>query len=137
MTSSAGPDVADQRLVFSGEPNQPRTEKMYRTNRPVKPRQRSLFSIIVTIVLVSLLIVVYIWNKISVNRLTEEVNQLHNQHDQIANANAILRAEINKKSRLERIGKIAIEQLGLINPSEQPIWFEVDPEHLEQLQNRE
>lgn len=83
---------------------------------------------------ISLLIVLYVWNKITVDRLVVDVNDLRGQYDKVVNANDILRAEINKKSSLERIGKIATDQLHLISPKEQPIWFEVDADRLKELQ---
>jgi cell division protein FtsB len=69
-----------------------------------------------------------VWNKICVNRLAVEVNDLQNQYQKIVNVNEIMKAEINKKSSLERIEKISIGQLNLTYAKEQPIWFEVDGE---------
>ena len=100
-----------------------------RGNRPVKRRKQSPFNIIVTLAAVSILIVFYVWNKITVNRLAVDANDLQTQYRKIESVNDVLRAEINKKSSLERIGKIAT-QIGLTYPKEQPVWFEVDPEHL-------
>jgi cell division protein FtsB len=120
------PEVTERRHIYNGETINKKTEKTPKGNRPVRSRKRSPFNIIGSLFLLSVLIVFYIWNKICVNRLVIEVNDLHNQYDKILNANEFLNAEINKKSSLERIGKISTEQLGLIAPKEQPVWFEVD-----------
>ena len=104
-----------------------------RSNRPVKNRKRSPFNTIATLVAVSMLIVFYVWNKITVDRLAVEVNELQAQYQKTTNANDLLRAEINKKSTLERIGRMAT-QLGLTYPKEQPAWFEVDGEKLAELE---
>ncbi|MEK9138283.1 MAG: septum formation initiator family protein, partial [Bacteroidota bacterium] len=73
-------------------------------------------------------IVVYISNIIAVNRLASEVSHLQAQYDKILNANAVLKAEINRKSSWDRIGKVATEQVGLRYPKEQPTMFEIDEE---------
>lgn len=78
--------------------------------------------------LTSLLIVASVWNKIAVNHLVIEVNELHSRYNKIMNTNELLRAEINQKASLERIGKIATGQLHLISPREQPDWIYVDAE---------
>ena len=75
----------------------------------------------------------YVWNKITVDRIAVEVNAAQAQYQKITNANDLLRAEINKKSNLERIGKIAA-QLGLTYPKEQPASFPVDGVKLESLE---
>jgi len=119
-------ELKEKRYVYNGETMNRKVEFPQKGNRPMKSRKRSPFNIIISLFLISILIVFYIWNKICVNRLVVEVNDLRNRHAKILNANEILNAEINKKSSLERIGKIATEQLGLTAPKEQPIWFEVD-----------
>lgn len=76
--------------------------------------------------------VFYVWNKITVNRLVVEVDDLQTQYQKTLSANDQIRAEINRKANLERIGRVA-GQLGLMNPKEQPVWFEVNADKLEQL----
>ena len=112
----------DKRYIYNGDKREP----MFRRNRPVKRRRRSPFNIILAIFLTSLFIVFYVWNKIGVDKLAVGVNQLQNQYQKTLNANAILRAEVDKKSSLERIEKIATEQIGLIHPKVQPVWFEMN-----------
>ena len=120
------PELKEKRYVYNGETVNRKVEFPQKGNRPMKLRKRSPFNIILSLFLISILIVLYIWNKICVNRLAVEVNDLRNRHAKILNANEFLNAEINKKSSLERIEKIATEQLGLVAPKEQPVWFEVD-----------
>ncbi len=128
------PQLSERRYVYGGASPRPVKEVVpTKGNRKAKRQQGSLFYIILGLVMASLLIVFYVWNKITVNRLVVEVNDLQNQNQKILNANEFLRAEINRKSSLERIGKIASSQLGLIYPKEQPVWFEVPADRLEQL----
>ena len=116
-------ETKDRRFLYSAEPSDVSGDSVLRTNRPVRKRPRSTSSLIVALTLISLLVVLYIWNKIMVNRLAEDVNNLQNQYQKIVSANEVLRAEINQKSRLERIGEIATKQLGLTYPRQQPVWF--------------
>jgi cell division protein FtsL len=125
---------AERRYVYNGEASGGRANDILpRSNRPVKHRKRSPFNIIAALVAVSLLIVFYVWNKITVDRIAVEVNTTQAQYQKIMSANDLLRAEINKKSNLERIGKVAA-QLGLTYPKEQPASFPVDGEKLESLE---
>jgi cell division protein FtsL len=79
-----------------------------------------------TLFLAAVAIVLYISNIITVNRLVVEVGELEQKHAAVVNSNEILRAEINRRSSLERIGRIATEQLGLQHPKQQPHVLEVD-----------
>jgi cell division protein FtsL len=124
-------EIAERRYVYNGE----FAPGGARTNRPVRRRRRSTFNIVAALATISLVIVFYIWNKITVNRLAEEVNDLQMQYQKTLYANENVRATINKKSSLERIGKIATADLGLTYPREQPVWFAAEstvgktPEH--------
>jgi len=126
-------ELTERRHIYSGDPTYRPSDFAPRANRPVKRRKRSPFMLIAAIFGVSILIVFYIWNKITVNRLVVEINELQAQYQKIENTNEVLRAEINRKSSLERIEKIAVD-LGLTYPKEQPSWLEVDLERLQQLQ---
>lgn len=127
-------EYKERRHVYNGDTPRALSESPARTNRKVQTRKRSPLVMIMAVLGISLLIVVYVWNKITVDRLVVDVNDLRGQYDKVVNANDILRAEINKKSSLERIGKIATDQLHLISPKEQPVWFEVDADRLKELQ---
>lgn len=121
-----GPDLAERRFVYSGEPPTSTPENSPRGNKRVKQRKRSPFNIVAIVFVASILIVLYVWNKITVNGLAVQVNDLRMQYEKVLNANDVLRATISKKSSLERLGKIATERLGLIYPKEQPVWFNVN-----------
>jgi len=127
-------EYKERRHVYNGDTPRALSESPARTNRKVQTRKRSPLVMIMAVLGISLLIVLYVWNKITVDRLVVDVNDLQMQYAKVVNANDILRAEINKKSSLERIGKIATDQLHLISPKEQPIWFEVDADRLKELQ---
>lgn len=64
---------------------------------------------------------------ISVIRLGREMNELTVRYNTVISTNEVLRAEINRKSNLERITLLARDKAGLINPHEAPTWFEIDP----------
>jgi cell division protein FtsL len=122
----------ERRHVYNGD-SLSQSSNQPKGNRPVRSRKRSPFMIIVGLFFISLMVVLYIWNKICVNRLVIEVSDLHNQHEKILNTNEFLRAEINRKSSLERIGKIASDQLGLVSPKEQPVWFDIPQTRIEDV----
>ncbi len=120
----------ERRYVFGGEGQSPELNALPQRNRPLKRRKRSPFNIIFMLFTCSIIIVFYVWNKITVNRLVVEVSDLQNQYQKIINANEVIKAEINKKSSLERIEKISVGQLNLTYPKEQPVWFTVDEERV-------
>ena len=133
VDQQADSDTAVHQVVYNGE-YVSQASYPSRDNRPVKRRKRSPVSLIFVVMAVSLFFVVYIWNKISVIRLAEEVNNLQVQYQKVSSANEVLRAEISQKSRLDRIGAIATAQLGLIYPKEQPIWLDVDPDRFREAE---
>ena len=128
------PPPKERRYVYNGEPSAPRREDVRRGNRPITKRKRSPFNIIITMMIVSIVIVLYVWNKITVNRLATEINELQMQHQKIQYANEVLRAEVNRKSSLERIGKIATEKLGMAYTKTQPTVLNIDKQQLENIQ---
>ncbi len=97
--------------------------------RRVNTKKRTKTSNIVGILfLVATVALLYVGNVIAVNNLAKEVNDLNARHNQIISTNEVIKAEINRKASLERISLMAQEKLGMTNPKEAPIWFEVDPE---------
>jgi cell division protein FtsL len=125
-------ELTERRYVYNGDTSPAASQANNfapRGNRPIKHRKRSPFNIIVMIAAVSILIVFYVWNKIAVNKLAVDVNDLQTQFQKIESANDVLRADISKKSNLERIGRTAT-QIGLTYPKEQPVWIQVDAERL-------
>ncbi|HUL44027.1 MAG TPA: hypothetical protein VLY03_06680 [Bacteroidota bacterium] len=128
------PELKERRYIYGGEGPRPSPEFAPRGNRRAPARGRSPLRLLTLLFGVSLLIVVYVWNKITVDRLVVEVNDLQLQYAKLADANEVLRAEINRKSGLERIGKKATEQLHLISPPQQPLWFSIDADRLKDIQ---
>ena len=95
-------------------------------NKPFRKRRISTFNILFSLVLLALVSVFYVSNIIAVNQLMIEVGELKVSFNNIENMNEILRSEINRKSAMERITKIAMERLGMRYPKQPPIWFEVE-----------
>ena len=131
--TAPAPEAPERRYVYNGDSITQSLDGMPRGNRPVRKRKRSPFSIVVVLMTISVLIVFYVWNKLEVNRLAVEVNDLQMQYQKVLYTNETIRAEINKKSGLERIGTIATTQLGMTYPKEQPIWFNLNQELRSQL----
>lgn len=106
--------------------------------RPVRSRLRkrkiSTFNIILSLFGLAIAVVLYISNIIAVSHLVANINTLERRYQTVTNTNELLRAELSRKSALERIGKIAMEELGLRYPQEQPVWLEIDEQLIEQLQ---
>jgi cell division protein FtsB len=123
-------DAGEQRLVFNGGNSGMQAGAPMRNNRPAKPRKRSPLALIAGIACVSLLIVLYVWNKITVNRLMEEVNTLQMQIEKITSTNKVLVSEIDQKERLDLISKRA-KVIGMVAPKEPPVYFEVGQAVLE------
>lgn len=97
--------------------------------RRVNTKKRTKTSNVVGILfLIAAIALFYVGNVIAVNNLAKEVNDLNAKHNQIISTNEVIKAEINRKASLERISLMAQEKLGMINPKEAPVWFEVDPE---------
>ncbi len=117
----------DRRLLYTDD-----ISHSARANEPMNrssklPQQTSsTFTTMVVLFLASVVIILYISNIIAVNRLAVEVSEVQQKYEALSNGNEILRAEINRRSSLERIGKIAAEQLGLRYAKEQPQLLEID-----------
>ncbi len=134
VTYPVPPELDEHRRVYNGDEQAPPANEPMRPNRPVRRKQRSPFGPMFVLMVVSILVVFYIWNKITVNRLTKEVNDLENQYQKLVNANESLKAEIAQKSNQSRIEKIAVEKLKMMPPKDPVIWFDVDREKLKQQQ---
>ena len=131
--AAPAPELKERRYVYSGQSPEAGNDAPQRGNRPVKRRKQSPFLIISGVVTFSLLIVLYVWIKISVDQLVVDVNTQRIQYERIVAANDVLRAEINKKSTWERVGKIAADQLSMTAPKEQPRMFDLNAEELERV----
>jgi cell division protein FtsL len=112
----------ERRFVYSGQPGGGQSEFMTRGNKPLKRRRKSPFKIVSLLAAVSIVIVFYVWNKIMVNRLDDEVVQLRDKQTVLENNIERFRAEIGRKSDLGRIEEIAKDKLRMVpNPDRQQI----------------
>ncbi len=96
-----------------------------RQNKHGVRKRMSTFNFIIGLFAIGILVVLYINNTIAVDGLTGENNTLRRKKQHQLDLNASLQAEVNKKSSLERVGRIAVERLGMQYPREQPAVFEV------------
>ncbi len=129
----------DHRRVFYDGDVQTESPFPRAAYRPIRRRFRkrkiSTFNVIIWLFGLAVAVVLYISNIIAVSHLSAEINVLEKRYQNLVNRNELLRAQLSRKSALERIGKIATEQLGLHHPEEQPVWLKVDEELIEQLES--
>jgi cell division protein FtsL len=112
----------ERRFVYSGQAGGGQSEFMTRGNKPLKRRRKSPFKIVSLIAVVSIVIVFYVWNKLTVNRLDGEVLQLKAKQTVLEGNISRLKADINAKSELGRIEAIAKDKLRMVpNPDRQNI----------------
>jgi cell division protein FtsB len=123
-----GSVVSDSRKAVLGSP---RT-----TNKRTVRRKHSTFNIVSGLFLLAAISLLYTGNVIAVQQLMKEVNDLSVRYNAIASNNEVFRAEIARKSSLDRISTMAKEDLGLTNPKEPPVWFEVDQDKVYELTKR-
>lgn len=102
-----------------------------RTNKKAARRRYSTFGIMIVIFSVGIGVVLYISNIITVNHLAAEIGRLEDRYDEIRDAEERLRAEVNKKSALDRIESLATERLSLRFPQGQRLSITLDEELVE------
>jgi cell division protein FtsB len=122
----------EHRYVYNDSLATARPGYAIRPNKKAVGRKVSTFYIIVLLFASGFAIVGYINNIIVVNKLSAEINRLQIQYDKISNTNAVLGADINRKSSWDRIVKIAGDRVGLRTATEQPTLFDVDEDLVEQ-----
>jgi hypothetical protein len=120
----------ENRYIYGGGPARPGSPSAPRQNTKAVRRRISTFNSIVLLFGGGIMIVLYVNNILTINLLAAEVGQLQVRLEAVQNTNASLRADVNKKSAWERIGKTATEQLGLTFPTEQPLMIMIDREAL-------
>jgi cell division protein FtsL len=103
-------------------------------NKKQSRRKVSPFTIILILLGVAVASVLYIGNILAVGRLMAQNNQLQMKHRQILNGQDLLKAQIDRLSGLERIQQIARDQLGLQNSKQLPVWIEINPERVNQVE---
>ena len=121
--NSAVPATLDRSRNLSGYI--PPIQNVRRVNAKKRAKTSNIVGMLFLIAAGALL---YVGNVIAVNNLAKEVNDLNSKYNQILSTNEVIKSEINRKASLERISLMAQEKLGLINPKEAPVWFEVDRE---------
>jgi cell division protein FtsL len=97
-------------------------------------RKLSPFNLMLMMIGLAVVIVLYIGNVIAVQQLLKEVSDEQAKLQQILNEQEMLKAQINRMSSLERIRKMAEDDLGLHNPKGAPQWIEVDGDKVKQIQ---
>lgn len=98
-----------------------------------KKRKVSPFTVILLLLGGAVSSVIYIGNILAVGHLMVQINQLQTKHQQIINEQELLKAQINRLSGLERIQQLANNQLGLRNPRQLPVWIEIDPDRIKEV----
>jgi cell division protein FtsB len=141
VSSISIPRIREPRdMVYSGTVNMPLGENAIISGTPLsrdKKQQRrkiSPFTVILILFSIAVASVFYIGNILVVGRLLTKINQLQIKHRQIVNQQELLKAQINKLSNLERIQQLAHDQLGLQNTKQLPVWIEIDPEQINQVE---
>ncbi len=127
-------------MVYNGTIDIPVDNEMPENGIPassVKVRQKkkiSPFSIVMVLFSVAIAIVLYIGNILVIGRLLNQINQMQIKHRQIVNQQELLRTQIIKLSSLERIQQLARDRLGMQKSSQLPVWIEVDPDRIEEVE---
>jgi hypothetical protein len=119
-------DSRERRFVYTGEEGTGSSDYLTRGNRPLKRRKKSPFRIVSLLVIVSALIVFYVWNKITVNRLAAETDELGKKLQTIESMNRYYKADVDKKASLERVTSFARDKMNMVPSSEPPVYFEVE-----------
>jgi len=132
--------VADGRYIYNvpvaADPQKSTPGYVAWSNKKTALRKHSTFNIVGALFGLAVVSLLYTSNVITVNQLAKEVNDLNDRYTKIISANELLKAEINRKSSLDRINRIATDDLGMVNPKEAPVWFEIDPEQLEETREQ-
>jgi cell division protein FtsL len=126
---SEEPPEEQRGRVYSGDPPESEVLRMEPQGRKRKTKKRlSVFNVLLTLAATSAIVLLYIYNTIRVGELLREIGDLDIEAQKLSNTNEVLKADINRKSTLERIGTIAETGLHLHYPQQQPIWFSLDSE---------
>jgi hypothetical protein len=128
--------IRERRYIYNGDNRPSSTGFAVRPNKRGTHHRMSTFNIILLLFSLGIAIVFYVNNIITVNQLAFDIAQLQARYAAVSNTNAALRAEVNRKAALERIGVIASEQMNLRYPPEQPVYFEIDRDKLATLRER-
>jgi cell division protein FtsB len=138
-TSSAPPvgRQRDQRYIYTGDSRAAvMASQTARVNRKGVQRRVSPFNLMLVIVGSGIAVVLYISNLLAVNQLARDIAELRMNYDRIASTNAVLRAEVSRKSASDRI-ETAARGLKLQYPTGKVMTFSVDEDLLNTLKNEE
>jgi cell division protein FtsL len=135
------PKIREARdMVYNGTDTMPSKETTTTDGTPLainkkqSRRKVSPFTIILILLCGAVASVLYIGNILAVGRLMAQNNQFQIKHRQILNGQELLKAQINRLSSLERIQQVARDQLGLQNSKQLPVWIEINPERVNQVE---
>jgi cell division protein FtsL len=103
-------------------------------NKKGSRRKVSPFTIILILLGGAVASVLYIGNILAVGQRMAQNNQLQMKHRQILNGQDLLKAQIDRLSSLDRIQQIAHDELGLQNSKQLPVWIEINPERVNQVE---
>jgi cell division protein FtsL len=141
VSSISIPRIREPRdMVYSGIINMPlgedATDNGSSSSRSKTRQKRKIspFTIVLILFGVAVTIVLYIGNILVVSRLLNQINQLQIKHRQIVNQQEQLKAQVIKLSNLERIQHLAHDQLGLQNIKQLPVWIEIDPDQINEVE---
>lgn len=117
----------ENRYVYSGDRQNSTTVSGYavRQNKHGARKRLSTFNFIIGLFALGILVVLYINNTIAVDELTGENNALRRKKLRQLDLNAAIQAEVNRKSSLERVGRIAVDRLGMVYQREAPKTFDI------------
>ena len=131
-------DTDGRRFIYNGDAAripERRNDFAPRGNRAMVKKRRSPLLRIGFLLLISLVVVFYVWNKLTVNKLLVDVDSLNTRYQRLQMGNDLLRAEINKKANIDRIGTAAAK-IGLVYPKQQPVWFDADTDLMERFRDK-
>ncbi len=116
---------------FSGEKVRRSSVRMMK--KGARKKRLSPFYLLLSLMGAALGIVLYISNIIAVDQLLNEINDLEAEHHRILMQQELLRSQVNHFSSLERVQSMAETELGLENYRKPPVWIEIDPEKIQDL----
>lgn len=136
------PRRADGPIIYGGTMPSPSSQDDFARlaqgarNGKIRRRKVSPFNLMLMLIGSAIAIVLYISNVIAVQQLVREVDALQTRYQQIMNEQEVLKAQINRMSSLERIRKMAEDDLGLRNPKDTPRWIQVDGEKVREIEEQ-
>jgi cell division protein FtsB len=116
----------DPRFVYNGKDGPLPSDVMVRKNRPIQKNRPPFFKTTLLIFCLIIFGVIAIKNIITVDRLANEINQYRNRYSILTSKIELLRAEINKKSGIDRITQLARKELNMVDSKNQTVWFVID-----------